>query len=175
MKNKVDELGHANSDLQNLMSATAIATIFLDRHMQIMRFTDSAAPIFNLIPSDIGRPLSHLQHRIDYPEMAADAVRVLEKLTPVEREINGAGGTCYLARMLPYRTVDDRIAGVVVALVDISERQRAQKALSEHIVELTRVSQAAAGKELRILQLKEEVNALCRQLSLPPRYEPGKE
>jgi two-component system CheB/CheR fusion protein len=173
MKNKVDELGHANSDLQNLMSATAIATLFLDREMHIMRFTDSAAPIFNLIPSDIGRPLSHLQHRIDYPEMASDAARVLDKLTPMEREVTGAEGTFYLARMLPYRTVEDRIAGVVLTFVDITERQRAQKALSEHVAELTRVSRAAAGRETRMLQLKQEINALCKQLGMAAKYDLG--
>src|SRR5688572_26893439 len=112
------------------MGATAIATLFLDRDMNIMRFTASAAPIFNLIDGDIGRPLSDLQHRIAYPEMAADAERVLNTLTPVEREVTGGQDRCYLARMLPYRTIDDRIAGVVLTFVDITERQRALEELT---------------------------------------------
>lgn len=170
MKNKVDELAHANSDLQNLMSATAIATLFLDRDMRIMRFTASAAPIFNLIPGDIGRPLSHLQHRIDYPEMADDAVRVLERLVPLERQVHGMGGTCYLARMLPYRTVEDRIAGVVLTFVDVTERQHVQQALAEHVEELTRFNQAAVGRETRMVELKKEINELCARLGEKPRY-----
>lgn len=163
LKNKVEELGHANSDLQNLMGATAIATVFLDRSMNIMRFTHSAAPIFNLIPSDLGRPLSDLQHRIDYPEMASDAERVLNTLAPVEREVRGAHGRCYLARMLPYRTVDDRIAGVVLTFVDITDRQRT-------LEELTRFNNAAVGRETRMIELKEEVNELLARLGEAPRY-----
>ena len=67
LKSKVDELGHANSDLQNLMAATAIATVFLDRELRITRYTPSAVELFNLIPADLGRPLSDLRHRLDYP------------------------------------------------------------------------------------------------------------
>ncbi len=133
LKNKVEELGHANSDLQNLMGATAIATVFLDRNMNIMRFTHSAAPIFSLIPSDIGRPLADLKHRINYPDMDADAERVLAILAPVEREVTGQPDRHYLARMLPYRTVDDRIAGVVLTFVDITERKAAEQALAEEL------------------------------------------
>jgi two-component system CheB/CheR fusion protein len=133
LKNKVEELGHANSDLQNLMGATAIATVFLDRNMNIMRFTNSAAPIFSLIPSDIGRPIGDLQHHINYPEMTADATKVLETLAAMEREVTGSQNRYYLARMLPYRTIDDRIGGVVLTFVDITERQRAERALAEEL------------------------------------------
>lgn len=169
-KNKVEELAQANSDLQNLMGATAIATIFLDREMRVMRFTQSAAPIFNLIPSDLGRPLSHLQYRVDYPEMAADAERVLEKLLPVEREVTSPDGICYLARMLPYRSQEDRIAGVVLTFVDITERQRSQAELKTRNEELERFNQAAVGRELRMVELKKEVNALCERMGESPRY-----
>jgi two-component system CheB/CheR fusion protein len=163
LKNKVDELGQANSDLQNLMGATAIATLFLDRDLKVMRFTDSAAPIFNLIPGDIGRPLSDLQPRVDYPEMAVDAERVLATLAPVEREVTGAEDRCYLARMLPYRTIDDRIAGVVLTFVDITERQRA-------IEDLTRFNKAAVGRETRMIELKREINDLAVRLGEPTRH-----
>jgi two-component system CheB/CheR fusion protein len=139
LKHKVDELGHANSDMHNLMSATAIATLFLDRDMRVMRFTDSAAPIFNLIPADVGRPLANLQHRVDYPQMAADAASVLERLTPIHREVRGEGDTAYLARMLPYRTLDDRIAGVVLAFVDVTERERVKRALHEDLASTERL------------------------------------
>jgi two-component system CheB/CheR fusion protein len=163
LKGKVDELAQANSDLQNLMGATAIATLFLDRNMRIMRFTNSAAPIFNLIPGDIGRPISDLQRRIDYPEMAADAERVISTLAPVEREVAGSPDRFYLARMLPYRTMDDRIAGVVLTFVDITERQRV-------IEELTRFNNAAVGREMRMIELKKEINELASRLNEPPRY-----
>jgi two-component system CheB/CheR fusion protein len=170
LKEKVEELAHANSDLQNLMGATAIATLFLDREMRIMRFTDSAIPLFHLIPSDTGRPLSNLQHEIDYPDIATDAASVLARLTPIERQVTGAGGKHYLARMLPYRTMEDRIAGVVLTLVDITERQCAVDALREHVEELKRFNNVAVGRESRMVELKKEINKLCVRLGEKPRF-----
>ena len=73
LKNNVDELGHTNSDLQNLMASTAIATVFLDRDQRITRFTPAAVEIFNLIPTDIGRPLADLAHQLEYPQLRNDA------------------------------------------------------------------------------------------------------
>jgi len=127
LKSKVEELGHANSDMQNLVDATAIATVFLDRDLSIMRYTPTAVQLFNLIPSDIGRPLADLATRLDYPRLADDARRVLERLVPIEREMGLPDGTWFLVRMLPYRTLDDRIAGVVVSLIDITERRQADE------------------------------------------------
>ena len=123
---KIDELGHANSDLQNLMAATAIATVFLDREGRITRYTPAAAPLFHLVESDVGRPLADLRHRLDYGELEADAARVLAHLRPVEREIGGNGGEWFLVRLRPYRTGDDRIAGVVLTCVNITERKQAE-------------------------------------------------
>lgn len=131
LKSKVDELGHANSDMQNLMDATAIATVFLDRQLLITRYTPSAVTLFNFIASDIGRPLAHLHTQLHYPELVADATLVLERLAPVERQIGTPPGRSYLVRMLPYRTVDDHIAGVVLTFVDITERLKDAEALRQ--------------------------------------------
>lgn len=127
LKSKVEELSHANSDMHNLMDATSIATVFLDRELRITRYTPSAVHLFNLIPTDIGRPLSDLSSQLDYLELAADAQRVLDKLVPVEREVGQAGGGWYLARLVPYRTIEDRIAGVVFSFIDITERKHAEE------------------------------------------------
>ena len=107
MKGKVDELAHANSDLQNLMASTSIATLFLDRELQITRFTPSAAGIFNLIPGDVGRPLAHLKHRLDYPELMSDAEQVLRTLMPIEREVRDDGHWyfAHCSRIGPWTTV----------------------------------------------------------------------
>jgi two-component system, chemotaxis family, CheB/CheR fusion protein len=102
----------------------------------VTRYTPPAVALFNLIPTDIGRPLSHLTNQLDYPQLQADAHRVLKELAPVEREVSDARKRWYLARMLPYRTSEDRIAGVVLTLVDITERKSTQNALrmsEEHL------------------------------------------
>jgi len=126
LKNKVDELGTANSDLHNLMAANAIATIFLDRQLKITRFTPSAVTLFNLIAGDVGRPLNDLTHRLNFPELKDDTTRVIDTLIPVEREVSDTQGRWFLARLLPYRTPEDRIAGAVLTFVDITARREAE-------------------------------------------------
>ena len=128
MKGKVDELAQANSDLQNLMAATSIATVFLDRRLTITRYTPSAVDIFHLIPGDIGRPLAHLRHGLEYPELIADAEQALRSLVPVEREVR-ADSHWFLVRLLPYRNVDEHVAGVVVTLINLTDRYKAAEAL----------------------------------------------
>ena len=158
LKGKVDELGHSNSDLHNLMGATAIATVFLDRELRIMRFTPPALNLFSLIPSDEGRPLGDLQHRLVYPELLSDAARVLQQLVPVEREVSDNDGRFFLARLLPYRTTDDRIAGVVLTFVDITERQLAKDAAIQARQELEeRVQERTAQLDALNAALRREV------------------
>lgn len=130
MKSKVDELAHTNSDLQNLMASTSIATVFLDRDLSIMRYTPTASGIFHLIPGDLGRPLAHLKHRLDYAEIISDAEQVLRTLVPIEREVQGEG-EWFLARLQPYRTLEDHIAGVVLTFIDVTERKLTTEALRE--------------------------------------------
>ena len=144
LKGKVDELGQANGDLRNLINATAIATIFLDRELRINRYTPTATALFNLIPSDVGRHLSDLRHRLEYPELERDAERVLAQLVPIEREVGKVGDGWFLARLLPYRTVDDRIAGIVLTFVDVTERRKIQQALQESEERLQLVMDSAS-------------------------------
>ncbi|HYF42552.1 MAG TPA: CheR family methyltransferase, partial [Ramlibacter sp.] len=127
LKNKVDELAHANSDIHNLMDATQIPTVFLDRELHIMRYTPPAVAMFNLIPSDVGRPLADLASRLDHAQLETDAKRVLERLVPIERELGLPDGSWYLTRLLPYRTTEDRIGGVVLSFIDITERKQAEE------------------------------------------------
>ncbi|MDX1935027.1 MAG: PAS domain S-box protein [Capsulimonadales bacterium] len=130
LKVRVEEVTIANSDLQNFLGSTDIGTLFLDRALRIKRYTPAAELLFNLIPTDIGRPLAHLTNRLAYPALAEDAAAVLQRLVPVEREVTSADGLRhYLVRLLPYRSEDDRIEGVVLTFVDITERRKAEEAL----------------------------------------------
>jgi PAS domain S-box-containing protein len=129
LKEKMDETTRANSDLNNLMAATDIATIFLDRELRIKRSTPPVEKIFNISPLDAGRPLEHFTNKLDYKNLNEDVERVLRSLSTVEREIRDHEDRTYLARLLPYRTLDDRIEGVVLNFIDITERKRAEEAL----------------------------------------------
>lgn len=126
LKNSVEEVSRANDDLQNLMASTDIGTIFLDRGLCIKRFTPRIQDLFNMIPTDIGRPLSDITHKLNYPALTADAERVLHDLMPGEREVSSQG-SWFLARMVPYRTLDDRIDGVVLTFVDITTRKHTEE------------------------------------------------
>jgi two-component system CheB/CheR fusion protein len=169
LKGKVDELAHANSDLHNLMNATAIATIFLDRQLRITRYTPTAVEIFNLIPTDVGRPLGDLKRRIDYPDLEPDAARVIDQLVPIEREV-GDHGKWFLARLLPYRTAEDRIAGVVLTFVDVTARKSAEEEVEARNADLQRFNRVAVGRETRMIELKKEINELTDRIGETPRY-----
>lgn len=129
LKEKVEEITVVNDDLKNLISANEIATIFVDRQLKIKRFTPRALDIFSLIPSDVGRSLLDIVPRLSYDQLAADAEQVLATLQPLEREVAGQDGRWYIARLLPYRTTDDRIAGLVLNFINISERRQVEVAL----------------------------------------------
>jgi two-component system CheB/CheR fusion protein len=126
MKHKVEELGQSNNDMQNLMASTQIGTIFVDRALRIRRYTASAQAIFHLIPSDVNRPLADITHTLDYDTLGADIAQVIATLTTIEREVLGHTGHWYLARLLPYRTLDDKIDGATLTFVDITAMKQAE-------------------------------------------------
>ena len=156
LQNKIEELNRANSDLQNLLSATDIAILFLDRELRLRRYTPPAEALFNVIPSDVGRPLKHLTHRLQEADLADHAKQVLDELAPVDREVESDDGKWYIMRILPYRTIDDRIDGLVVSFIDITERRRAEEALreakryAEYIVETIQEPLLVLTPDLRV-------------------------
>jgi two-component system CheB/CheR fusion protein len=129
LKSKVEEAAEVNDDLNNLISSTDIATLFVDADLCIKRYTPPTAKVFNVIPSDIGRSVLDLTHRLDYPELAEDAALVFQSLQAVEREVRSADGRWYLVRVLPYRTTEDRIDGAVFNFIDVNARRAAEDAL----------------------------------------------
>ena len=124
---KVDELDRANSDLRNLFESTRVATLFLDQHTIIRAFTPDVVNIYNLIPSDRGRPLTDLVSRLDYDDLREDAAKVLQTLEPLERHVSRLDGAAhYLLRILPYRTPDSTVDGFLVTFVDVTQIVQAE-------------------------------------------------
>jgi two-component system, chemotaxis family, CheB/CheR fusion protein len=118
------ELGQLNNDLQNLLSSINIPILMLDGELRIRRFTLLAQQIFNLIPTDLGRPFSDIQPNIIIPDLGASILEVIDTLTTKEEEIQDRAGAWYSLRIRPYRTIDNRIDGVVIGLIDIDTLKR---------------------------------------------------
>ena len=126
---RVHELTQVSMDLHHLLAATGIATLFLDRDLLIVRSTPLLGELFGLRLSDVGRPVADLTLLARYEGLEADAREVLQNLQPLERELAGEQGRWYLGRLLPYRLESGRVEGVVLSLIDITERKRAEQAL----------------------------------------------
>lgn len=131
LKSKVEETGKINDDLQNLIAANDIGTIFVDRNICIKRYTPRATDVFSIIPSDIGRSLLDITHRLEYDKLADDAAEAFDSLRLIERELKSNDGRWYLARFVPYRTTEDRIDGAVLSFIDVTDRRQAEDRLRE--------------------------------------------
>lgn len=130
------------NDLQNVLYSTDVATLFLDMDMNIRFFTPAARAIFNVIPTDIGRPLTDLASVSSDDKLVTDAEDVLDSSKPIEREITGANETWFLRRVQPYRAEGERVEGVVVTYLDITERKRTHAALKAATENADRATQA---------------------------------
>ena len=117
LQEKLHELTAVNDDLANLLVSTDIATVFLDTELRIKRFTTAASHVLNLRASDAGRPLSHIAPNLIDVDLSGDARSVIDTLTPIEKEVTARDGRHYFARVLPYRTEDGAVQGVVLTLV----------------------------------------------------------
>ncbi len=136
LKTKLESISTAHSDLQNLVAATEIGTLFLDAELRIKLFTPEVTRVFNITMSDVGRPITDFTHSLHdegqaFTEIASEARDVLTDLVPREREVGSLDGRWLLLRMRPYRTIDDRIDGVVVSFVDTTQRREAETSLRE--------------------------------------------
>ena len=139
---KVDELSRTSDDMKNLLNSTEIATLFLDDQLTVRRFTTQTVGIFKLIPGDAGRPITDLFSELDYPDLAKDAREVLRSLIVCEREVSARDGRWFSVRIMPYRTQDNHIDGVVITFVDISESKALEATLNEALSVLrTRLTQ----------------------------------
>jgi two-component system CheB/CheR fusion protein len=128
---RVDELSMSNSDMRNLLNSTEIATIFLDGDLRVRRFTTQATKIMKLIPGDVGRPITDLASALHYPELVEDAHEVLRTLVPVEKPVDARDGRWFTVRIMPYRTLDNRIDGVVITFADVTTAKKLEAELRD--------------------------------------------
>jgi two-component system, chemotaxis family, CheB/CheR fusion protein len=152
------ELGQLNNDLQNLLSSIDIPILMLDGELRIRRFTVLAQQIFNLIPTDLGRPFSDIQPNISIPNLGALILAVIDTLITTEEEIQDRTGSWYSLRIRPYRTIDNRIDGVVIGLIDIDNLKRNAKIVeaardyADAIVETVRQPLLVLDPDLRVVR-----------------------
>ncbi|MGI4778839.1 MAG: CheR family methyltransferase [Janthinobacterium lividum] len=151
LRAKVEERGRLNDDLQNFTASSGIATVFVDAGLRVKRFTPQASTLFNLIASDIGRPLLDITTSFDYAGLSDDAMTVFRLLQPIERRIRATNGRHFLARILPYRTADDTIDGAVLTFVDITQLQHAEERVRSSEERLRTV--AASTQDYAILAM----------------------
>ncbi len=130
LQSKLADLTRSNNDMNNLLAGTGIGTVFVDHGLRIKRFTPAASAVINLIPSDVGRPVSHIvSNLVDYDRLVADVQGVLDTLVPTEASVKARGGRWYTMRIQPYRTLDNVIEGAVISFVDITETMQAREGL----------------------------------------------
>jgi len=159
LKMKVEETGKVNDDLNNLIASTDIATVFVDRGMHIKRYTPRATELFALIPTDIGRSLLDITHRLGYEQLADDATEVFRSLRTIEREVRSNEGHWYIARLLPYRTTEDRIEGAVLTFIDISGRREAEERVRAGEAQMRLVAESTQDYAIITLDPEGRVNS----------------
>jgi len=130
-QSKMDELSRMNNDMRNLLNSTEIVTVFLDNELHILRYTPGADKLFKLIPGDVGRPLSDIVSNLHCPELAETAREVLRTLAFSEKQVAATDGRWFSVRIMPYRTMEDVIAGVVITFSNITEAKALEAELRE--------------------------------------------
>jgi two-component system CheB/CheR fusion protein len=141
---KVTDLSRANNDMKNLLDSTDIATLFLDENLNIRRFTSQMSKIIKLIPGDAGRPVTDIASELDYPKLAEDVREVMRTLVFKEVSVAASGGRWFQVRIMPYRTLENRIDGVVITFTNVTasktleiELRKAQEKLERRVTDKT--------------------------------------
>jgi len=157
LQRKIMQLSDLSSDMENLLVSTAIGTVFLDSRLNIRRFTPAMTAVFNLIPSDVGRPISDITSKFANYDLSASARDVLKTLQQREAEVQSKEGAWFSIRMLPYRTVDNMIDGIVVSFVDVTGVKKAEKiandarAFAENIIDTIREALLVLDEDLKVI------------------------
>jgi two-component system CheB/CheR fusion protein len=130
LQSKLIDFEMANNDMKNLLNSTDIATLFLDMNLNIRRFTDPVCKIFKLRTSDIGRPFTDLVTELEYPELKQHAQEVIKNLTSIQTKVATKDAKWFYVKIMPYRTLDDHIDGLVITFADITLAKKAEEALN---------------------------------------------
>jgi len=133
LQRRVEDYSLLNSDMKNLLNSTDITTLFLDKSLNIRRFTKQVVKLFKILESDIGRPITDLVTNLVYPELFNDALVVLENLTFIEKIAPTRDNNQFIIRIMPYQTLDDRVDGLVITFIDITQRKLAESLLKTEI------------------------------------------
>jgi two-component system CheB/CheR fusion protein len=137
---KVDELSRSNNDMKNLLNSTDIATLFLDPELRVRRFTPPTVQIIKLIPGDAGRPITDIASELEYPGLADDAREVLRTLVFKERQAKTREDRWFSVRIMPYRTLENVIDGVVITFTDVSSARTLEASLRDQAGELRQLA-----------------------------------
>ncbi len=157
LQDKIEALMQANSDINNLLAGTDIGTIFLDNDLRIKRFTPAMTNFFNLIHTDIDRPISDITSKIPLVNISQEVRAVLKDLQKKEFEIQTENGAWYSMRILPYQTIENTIDGVVITFMDISGRKKAEqlgetaRIYAESIVDTVREPLVVLDERLKVI------------------------
>jgi two-component system CheB/CheR fusion protein len=157
---KVDEFSRVDSDMKNLLNSTDIATLFLDKELKIRRYTNQVTKIFKLIKSDIGRPFTDQSSDLLYPDMVEDALEVLRTLVFTQKQVQAKDGRWFSTRIMPYRTSDDRIDGLVITFMNISEL----KQVEEKLIETAQIKQLLLNSSVGVV-VKISANFIIKEFN----------
>ena len=178
---RVDELSRSNNDMKNLLNSTEIATLFLDNDLNVRRFTTQATKIIKLIGGDVGRPITDLASDLLYPELPTDAREVLLRLGIAEKPVTTRDGRWFTVRIMPYRTLDDRIDGVVITFADITTAKTLEAQLREKHAAWKDRSPGKPGQPVRAgkrrRRNRSQANESCRAKGhrrRPPKHKNGR-
>jgi two-component system CheB/CheR fusion protein len=142
LQSKIDELSRNNNDMKNLLNSTDIATLFLDDQLNVRRFTNETAKIIKLIPADTGRPITDINTELDYPDLVNDARNVLRELVSFEKVVPARTGRWYTVRIMPYRTLENVIDGVVITFTDVTSAKISEAMLREQANQLRQMAES---------------------------------